>query len=78
MKNDFMRPVAWAALCSQGRPGPFVNEYTIHARREDVHKDIGGGNSRAGEDWRAGWRRAYREGWRAIKVRVVPVKKPNA
>lgn len=70
---DYMRPICWAAYCSHGNPGPFVSEYTIRARREDVQKEIAESNCLKGEGWRAGWRRAYREGWRAIKVRVAPV-----
>ena len=75
MKLDYKHPVVWAAYCSHGRPYPFINEYSIHPRRLDVITDIGNGNRMGSEDWRGGWRRAYREGWRAVKVRVAPLRR---
>lgn len=62
---------AWAALCIQGKPRPFINPYSVRVYRQDVHEHIGGYHRlREGETWREGWKRAYREGWRAVRVRV--------
>ena len=75
MKNDWRRPLAWAAYCSHGRPGPFISEYSVRSQRIGVMEYVGTYSRHDGEDWRRGWRRAYREGWRVVQVRIVPVKK---
>lgn len=62
---------AWAALCTDGHPRPFINPYNIKAYRFDVMKEMGEALAHPGEDWRTGWRRAYRKGWRAVRVKVV-------
>lgn len=62
---------AWAALCTLGMPGPFISPYSVRAIRQDVHEYIGSFHRLSESDtWREGWRRAYREGWRAVRVRV--------
>jgi len=62
---------AWAAVATQGSPRPFLHGGSVKMRREDVLRRIGGSWSKEGDaSWRNGWRRAYRAGWRVVKVRV--------
>jgi len=65
-----MRPIAWAAWCTFGTPVPFIHEGSVRTHRYDVQKYIGEGRASDYETWERGWKRAYRAGWRAVKVRV--------
>lgn len=59
----------WAAAWVV-HPTPFVLGHTVRTTRVEVLKFMGATWARDGETWRQGWRRAYREGCRAIRVKV--------
>jgi hypothetical protein len=66
-----IRPeVAWACFCTNGSPYPFIHNNTVRSMREDSQKYLGEAWAHSGETWQQGWRRAYRRGWRCIKVTV--------
>ena len=58
---------AWAAVCLNGSPRAFVHGSVVRATRVEVMEAIG---AVWGDDWRKGWRRAKRRGWRAMRVCV--------
>lgn len=62
---------AWAAFHPDGIPRPFIHSGAIGSRRRDVHEKIGSAYQRDGETIMQGWRRAYRFGWRAVRVTVI-------
>lgn len=62
--------VAWAAFATHGSPRPFIHVHSVGPYREGVQRYVGKVHAREGETWRQGWRRAYRKGWRAIRVLV--------
>ncbi len=62
----------WACAWLNGRPRPFIMAHTTSRTRTDAQTIIGRAWKRPGEDWRAGWKRAYREGCRCIRVSVSP------
>ena len=65
--------VCWAVKATHGQPHPFIYASVTGRRREDVQRQWGKLFFRDGDiTWRDGWRRAYREGWRAIRVQLVP------
>lgn len=72
--KDLTRPIAWAALCVQGNPRAFLHEGAIRSLRREVQKYIGEAWAQIGETSQTGWRRAYRAGWRAVRVRVYLLK----
>lgn len=66
MKPEF----AWAAIALQGIPRPFLLNSSVRATRAEVQEFIGSVWSYEGETIQQGWRRAYRRGWRAVRVVV--------
>jgi len=46
----------------------FLSIYTIRGNREDAIRKIG--DMWHETDWRKGWKRAYRDGYRAVRVAV--------
>lgn len=54
--------------------GPSLSTYAIKGTAQGVRIAIGGALARRrdGEDWKAGWRRARKAGWRVIRVVVSP------
>lgn len=58
---------AWAAVCLTGSPRAFIHAGSVYSSRIDVMKSIG---SIWHADWRLGWRKAKRRGWRCLRVRV--------
>lgn len=60
---------AWSAAWVI-HPTPFILAHTTRSTRAAVIENMGEAWAREGETWRKGWRRAYRAGCRAIKVRV--------
>lgn len=66
-----IRPeAAWACFCPFGRPYPFIHENSVRSTRADAQEYLGTTRAQDDETWRQGWRRAYRSGWRCIKVTV--------
>lgn len=65
---------AWAGFCTDGHPYPFINIYSVRATRREAQAHIGNAWRREGETVEQGWKRAYRNGWRAIRVEVRPVR----
>lgn len=57
----------WAAVCLSGSPRPFVHGSCVYSTRVEVMKAIG---SVWHGDWRLGWRKAKRRGWRCLRVKV--------
>ncbi len=65
--NTYREP-AWAAFCPFGSPRPFIHVGSVRRTRKEVHECIGAGWARAGDVPAQGWKRAYRAGWRAVRV----------
>lgn len=63
---------AWACACSDGNPVPFIMAHTVRFTRAESQDYIGSVWRRQGETNRQGWRRAYRNGCRCIRVSVAP------
>lgn len=62
---------AWGGYCIDGSPYPFIHENTVSCYQEGVRKYLGQAWAMDGEDWKQGWRRAYRKGgWRVRRVIV--------
>jgi hypothetical protein len=70
---DVKTEICWAAFCTDGYPGPFINNGSVRATRVAVQEYIGDNWRLEGETPQQGWKRAYRNGWRAIKVEVNPL-----
>jgi len=62
---------AWAAAWSNGSPRPFIIASTTRDTRSAVVEAIGESWRRGGETPQQGWKRAYRQGCRIIRVRLV-------
>lgn len=63
---------AWACACVDGNPRPFIHSSSIRPRRSDAQAYVAGAWRRDGETLRQSWKRAYRNGWRCIRVVVSP------
>ncbi len=61
---------AWACFATDGRPYPFIHSNSVSDTREDAQMYMGGTWVHDDETWQQGWRRAYRHGWRCVKVTV--------
>lgn len=71
--RDFEQADAWGAIHIGGeRLGPWLSTASIRSSRAGVHETIGMWWAREGETWQQGWRRAYRKGWRAVRVVCAP------
>lgn len=63
---------AWAAFCTTGSPRPFIYTDLVRDRQDPIRMHLGKAHSKPSDwDYRQGWRRAYRKGWRIIRVEVV-------
>ena len=62
--------LAWACVATQYSDKPWLNEYSVRARRADSQERLGNAWRKEGETIQQGWRRAYRKGWRCIRVKV--------
>lgn len=62
----------WAAFASDGYPRPYLIAHTCRSTRAEVCQHIGEAWARPNETWRQGWKRAYRNGFRAIRVVIRP------
>ena len=63
--------MAWAAVATQASPRPWIHNGAIYSRRPEACRRIGEAWMYAKDrTWRDGWRRAYRAGWRVVKVTV--------
>lgn len=61
---------AWAAVALHGNPRPFIHNGSVRSSRADAQEFIGSAWKREGETIAQGWKRAYRRGWRAVRVVV--------
>lgn len=68
--GDLPSEKAWAAAWIVGHDTPFILAHTTRTTRAQVVEYMGEAWAKTGEGWRAGWKRAYRHGCRAIHVRV--------
>lgn len=70
---DVKTEICWAAFCIDGCPRPFIHSGAVFAQRAAVQEYIGDAWRQEDETTAQGWKRAYRNGWRAIKVEVSPL-----
>lgn len=63
---------AWACACTQGSPYPFIHENSVRRTRCESQCTLGAVWAREGETFMQGWKRAYRRGWRCIRVKISP------
>lgn len=61
---------AWAACTLDGYPCNFINTGSVRATRTEAQAYIGDAWRLEHETIAQGWKRAYRSGWRCIKVKV--------
>lgn len=61
---------AWACVATHGNPRPFIHSNAVRATRVDAQAYIGQAWAREDETERQGWKRAYRRGWRCVRVVV--------
>jgi hypothetical protein len=62
----------WAAFWPNGTPHPFILVHTTRSTRREACECVGVSWAREGETPMQGWRRAYRDGCRVIRVIVRP------
>jgi hypothetical protein len=63
----------WAAFHPGGMPEPFIHSGAVRSYAREVRDYIGEAWRRhSGETHAQGWRRAYRAGWRVIRVQISP------
>lgn len=67
---DDLQEFVWAAFCTDGSPRPFINPNSIRGSRREAQEYIGKAWARPGETPMQAWKRAYRNGWRAVRVVV--------
>lgn len=58
---------AWAAVAPHGHPTPYICTGAVRRSRSEAAHEIG---AVWADDPRVGWKRAYRRGYRVIRVRV--------
>lgn len=63
---------AWAPAWSNGSPRPFLLVHHVKNTRREACEAMGSSWKRDGETNMDGWRRAYRQGARCIRVSVNP------
>lgn len=68
--NTVRDELAWGALAINGSPYPFIHTGSIRSLRAETQAYIGETWRRPGETIEQGWKRAYRFGWRCIRVQV--------
>ena len=59
---------SWGLVIPGHNGGKWLSQATASTRHELI-KEFG---AYFEEDWRKGWKRAYRSGYRAIRVQIVP------
>ncbi|ASW06255.1 hypothetical protein [Rhizobium sp. 11515TR] len=62
----------WAAFATDGYPQPYILVHSCRRTRQEVCEYMGESWAIDGETWRKGWKRAYRNGFRVIRVVVRP------
>lgn len=74
MTNDirYRDEFAWACACTDGSPHPFIHENSVRTNRRDAQACLGEAWRHEGETVEQGWKRAYRRGWRCIRVLISP------
>jgi hypothetical protein len=70
---DVKTETAWAALAIHGSPRPFLHAGSVRGTRRETQTYIGDAWRHEDETPAQGWKRAYRAGWRAIRVEVAPL-----
>lgn len=69
-----VKPVfAWGALALHGNPYPFILTGSVKPTREDTQRYMADAWALPAHTiWQQGWKRAYRKGWRAVRVKIEP------
>jgi len=62
--------LAWAAAWSNGSPHPFIITNSVRYTRSAVIEYLGAHWARQDETEGQGWKRAYRQGCRIVRVRI--------
>lgn len=70
MTIEYDPEYGWACAWTDGRPRPFIIIQTTRSTRSESCECIGTSWKRDGETNMQGWRRAYRQGCRCIRVQV--------
>lgn len=65
-----MKTTAWACMCLHGYPEPFIHDGSIRSSRAESQDFLGVPWAHGSETARQGWKRAYKAGWRCIRVEV--------
>jgi hypothetical protein len=65
-----MKTTAWACMCLHGYPHPFIHDASIRSARAEAQSILGEAWAHDDETARQGWKRAYKAGWRCIRVEV--------
>ena len=60
----------WAAFCTNGIRKPFIHVNSVRYTRKEVLRYMGKSWARDGERPWQGWKRAYRNGWRCVRVSI--------
>ena len=69
------RAYGWAARAPKwASPPGFMMDISDY--RRDIIKSVGSTWAHDDETFQQGWQRAYRRGWRAVKVMVIEQKEP--
>ncbi len=61
---------AYAAHCTQGIPYDFIHVNSVSDRAYQARAYVGEAWAHDGEGVRRGWKRAFKAGWRVIRVQV--------
>ena len=69
---------AWVCVAIHGKPRPFVHSNTVRDRRKASQECIASAFTHPGEAFSKGWiskgwKRAYRKGWRCVRV-IISIK----
>jgi hypothetical protein len=69
-----VKPVfGWGALALHGDPYPFLLASSVKATRQETQRHMASAWSIEGDTyWQQGWKRAYRKGWRTVRVKIEP------
>jgi hypothetical protein len=67
----------WAAYWSDGYPSPFILVHTVSTTRREACEKVGEVWALHGQTPMQGWKRAYRNGCRCIRVVVRPFGSAN-
>lgn len=67
---DIRPEYAWAAFATEGSPYPFIHAGAVRSIAAGCRAYIGEAWAHEGETVQQGWKRARRNGWRIIRVKI--------